>query len=324
VLAFESRKLAPIATGSDLLTLVCSLMDTLDWEFRKADMSDRAVVETAKDEESVQEWLGTTLVRMGGGRFRCDRETQVAANRRPDITVTATQVPVQIAIEIKHDEKGWTMPNLRFALATQLSERYLYPANRRHGVLVITNHRDAKFWRERRSGERILFGEAIEKLQAQAARISSNSTGPIEVAVRGLDASPGRRQVAKAKNARRSTATKKFEAAPKAGKAVAKPAAKKPPASWRLHSGMGVDARRSAVSWSASSYCSMWSIRANSEEKPGDVPVWRGPMASSQDRLDYVFAHLAGVALVVKAADRAHRDIVECPDDAVVDGGRRA
>lgn len=193
-------------------------------------MSPLAAV-SGKDEEAVQELLGTTLTRMGGGRFRCDPETQVAAHRRPDITVTATQAPVQVAIEIKHDEKGWTIPNLRFALATQLAERYLYPANRRHGVLVITNHRDAKFWRERRSGERILFGKAIEKLQAQAVRISSNSTGSIEVAVRGLDASPGRRQVAKAKNARRSSATKKAAAAPKACKAVAKPAAKKPTAS---------------------------------------------------------------------------------------------
>ena len=120
------------------------------------------------------------------------------------------------------------MPNLRFALATQLSERYLYPANRRHGVLVITNHRDAKFWRDRRSGERITFGKAIERLQAQAAGITSNSTGPIEVAVRGLDASPGRRQVAKAKNARRPSAMKKAVAAPKTRKAVARPAAKTP------------------------------------------------------------------------------------------------
>ena len=69
-------------------------------------MSERAVVETAKDEEAVQEWLGTTLARMGGGRFRCDRETQVAANRRPDITVTATQVQVQVAIEGKAQREG--------------------------------------------------------------------------------------------------------------------------------------------------------------------------------------------------------------------------
>jgi len=67
-------------------------------------MSPLAAV-SGKDEEAVQELLGTTLTRMGGGRFRCDLETQVAAHRRSDITVTATQAPVQLSIEIKHDRK---------------------------------------------------------------------------------------------------------------------------------------------------------------------------------------------------------------------------
>lgn len=199
---FETARLAPIMRGADLLDLVCSLLDTIDWEFRKADMSARSVVETARDEAAVQEWLGSTLEQRSGGRFRCARESQVADDRRPDIVVTATRAPVEVAVEMKHDEKGWTLPDLSHALATQLAERYLQPAGRRHGVLVVTNHRDAKFWRDEVSGERVTFGEALARLQAEARGIVANASGPIRVCVHGIDAAPSRRRVDPAKDSR--------------------------------------------------------------------------------------------------------------------------
>lgn len=200
VFAFETGRLAPITRGGDLLDLVCSLLDTIDWEFRKADMSARAVVETARNEAAVQEWLGSALEQKSGGRFRCARETQVADDRRPDIIVTGTRSPVEVAIEMKHDEKGWTLDDLGEALTTQLAERYLQPANRRHGVLVVTNHRDAKFWRDNASGERVDFADAIVRLQGEARGILVNDSGPIRVEVRGIDSAPARRQVDPAKD----------------------------------------------------------------------------------------------------------------------------
>ena len=202
VVDFEASKLAPIRTGQDLLELTYALIDGINWGFAKADMSARAVVETAKDEASVQEWLGDLLQTLGGGRFRAHREAQVAQENRPDIIITATSAPVEVAIEVKHDEKGWTLDDLRDALCKQLAEQYLQPENRRHGALVITNHRDTKFWREMEKKVRLTFDSVIAILQTQASTIRSNSSGPIMVAVRGIDAAPGKRAVAETKDGR--------------------------------------------------------------------------------------------------------------------------
>lgn len=185
---FEETRLAPVATGGDLLKLTCALIDEVSWGFRKADMSPRAVVESASDEPAVQQWLGSTLQTMGGGRLVCHLEAQVAGAKRSDITVTATTAAAEVAIEVKHGEKGWTLPDLRRALRTQLAEQYLQPVNRRHGVLVITNHRTAKFWRDPQARRRLDFESVIAILSREAAAILQNSSGAITVVVRGIDA----------------------------------------------------------------------------------------------------------------------------------------
>jgi hypothetical protein len=194
VRAFEERCLAPISTGADLLELVCDLVDQLGRSFAKADMSSRPVIETAKDEGAVRDWLGSTLEQMSNGRFTCYREAQVMDQRRPDLIAAATSAPVEVALELKHDQKNWTLPQLGHALSVQLAEQYLQPAKRRHGVLVISNHRDSKFWLDKDEGKRVAFPAAITRLQKQAAAIDRNSAGLIRVEVRGLDAAPrGRR-----------------------------------------------------------------------------------------------------------------------------------
>lgn len=185
---FEADRLAPVATGADLLELTCALVDELSWGFRKADMSARAVIESARDEAAVQQWLGSSLQAMGGGRLLCHQEARVAGAKRPDITVTATSAPVEVAIEVKHGEKGWTIPELRHALRIQLAEQYLQPGNRRHGILVITNHRAAKFWRDPDGKRKVGFDAVIAALSGEAATILANSSGAITVAVRGIDA----------------------------------------------------------------------------------------------------------------------------------------
>jgi hypothetical protein len=188
VIRFEVDRMAPIATGDDLFSLVGDLIEEIDWSFSHGDMSARAVVESASNEEAVQQWLGATLQAMSGGRFVCHQETQVAGAKRPDLIVTATSAPLEVAIEIKHDNKGWTLPQLRTALRHQLAEQYLQPARRRHGFLVVTHHRSSRFWRDNAAHRRMGFSEVIERLAREAANIDGNSSGAVRVGVRGLDA----------------------------------------------------------------------------------------------------------------------------------------
>ncbi|WP_430414029.1 hypothetical protein [Parasphingorhabdus sp.] len=187
---FEADTLAPISNGEDLFNLTLALLEEINWSFANADMSARSVVETAKDEAAVQNWLGSTLANMSKGRFLPHRETHVADEKRPDLLITASSAPVEVAIEIKHDDKGWSLKDLRSALRVQLAEQYLQPENRRYGVLVISNHRDGKFWRDMEEKVRLSFDKTISLLQREAKEIRHNSSGSISVSVCGIDAAP--------------------------------------------------------------------------------------------------------------------------------------
>jgi hypothetical protein len=185
---FEADALAPIASGADLLDLTCALIDEVAASFATADMSSRKVVRSAEDEGAIQDWLGETLLQRGRGRFHGQKESEIVNEDRPDIILSSATSNDQVAIEVKHGEKGWSFADLSHALADQLATRYLAPANRRHGVLVISNHRGSRFWRDPAKKRRMGFAEVILRLQRQADAITHNHTGPIIVRVRGIDA----------------------------------------------------------------------------------------------------------------------------------------
>lgn len=184
--------LAPIANGADLMGVALDLLDAIEASFGENDMSSRAVVGTAENEAAVQEWLGDALNLRSDGRFHAHREAQVVHDDRPDIILSSTSSTDQLAIEVKHGDMGWSLAALREALAAQLAEQYLLPTNRRHGILVISHHRETRFWKDKAKRRRMSFSALIADLQRQAETITSNATGPITVAVRGLDATPGR------------------------------------------------------------------------------------------------------------------------------------
>jgi hypothetical protein len=192
--AFEDKALAPIANGGDLMGVALDLIDAIGASFGEDDMSSRAVVGTAEDEAAVQEWLGDALNLRSDHRFHAHREAQIAHDDRPDLILSSGSSPDQLAIEVKHGDKGWSLAMLTEALTVQLAQKYLLPPNRRHGILVISHHRETRFWRDKARRSRMSFADLIAELQRKAELISSNGTGPISVAVRGLDSTPGRQR----------------------------------------------------------------------------------------------------------------------------------
>jgi hypothetical protein len=67
------------------------------------------------------------------------------------------------------------------------TQDYLKPENRRHGVLVVTHHRDRR-WLDVRDKKRISFAELIAWLSAIAATITETTVGPVEVRCVGINA----------------------------------------------------------------------------------------------------------------------------------------
>ncbi|MES3100613.1 NACHT domain-containing protein [Sphingomonas faeni] len=192
LIAFEASALAPASTGHDLFQLISRLLADIAASFQNLDMSAQDVVETAPDEAAVQNWLGNELNLRSGGRFHAHKEPQIVHNDRPDILISSSTSSAELAIEIKHGGKNWTFPDLAFALSDQLATRYLRTPVRRHGILVISNHRETRYWRDKASGVTMRFPAVIDALKRQAETISANDTGQIEVGVCGIDASARR------------------------------------------------------------------------------------------------------------------------------------
>ena len=93
----------------------------------------------------------------------------------------------EVAVEMKHGGKDWTVTELEKSLRSQLVEDYLRPDCRRHGLFVITNHRD-KRWRHPESAELIGFQQVVDYMASVASGLTRNETGPIVVKVVGIDA----------------------------------------------------------------------------------------------------------------------------------------
>jgi hypothetical protein len=190
VLALEVRHHLPVKTGLDLFLLVCAVVDEIRESFAGADASSREVVETARDEDAVQKWLAEQLRLRGRGRYHVHREAEVADANLPDILVSAVGALFEVAVELKHGGRRWTLTSLEASLRSQLVRDYLKPDYRRHGLLVITHHRE-KTWRHPETQRRLSFDEVIDHLSIVASTLTRNEKGSIEVVVKGIDAARG-------------------------------------------------------------------------------------------------------------------------------------
>lgn len=195
VRGFESTFLAPAKTRADLFRVVLGVLADIQKGLSTDDFSSRALLERAKDEDEVQLWLAEQLHLRARSRFQIARESEVALGDKPDITVSSTAAPYQVAVEVKHGGKGWTGAELENALRVQLAEDYLKPDYRRHGVLVITHHYSRR-WQRPNQSKRITFAELIAWLSSIAASIKQNAVGHITVACVGLNAWKGEPTVA--------------------------------------------------------------------------------------------------------------------------------
>ena len=109
-----------------------------------------------------------------------------------------------IAIEVKNGNKKWTVTQLEAAVRGQLAKDYLRPANRRDGILVVSLHRH-RTWRV--PGQEWDFARLIEHLKAVAQATRANDSGPVRVAVVGIDTSRETPSSAKRARGKRRSAT---------------------------------------------------------------------------------------------------------------------
>jgi hypothetical protein len=192
VIGFEINRLLPPKTGAQLYRVAQSVLNQINWRFDHGDASSQPVLLTAKNEDAVQKYLTEQLVLAARGRYHAGRETEIAEGNKPDILMSSTHSIDEVAIEAKHGNKGWRATTLEHALSAQLAADYLRPANRRYGLLVVTNH-SSKRWKHPATGDMLPFAEMISYLNAVASKLKRNAVGEVTVAVIGIDAMPRKR-----------------------------------------------------------------------------------------------------------------------------------
>jgi len=189
VAGFERQHTAPVKTGTDLLRIVMSVLSDIQFQLKKGDVSSRPLLQRAKDEDEVQNWLVEQMNYRSRGRFNAYREAQVAGGNKPDVIVSSTAAQCEVGVEVKHGGKGWTLRQLEKALRLQLAQDYLKPPTRRDGIFLVTHHGQRR-WRDPESNRLMTFETLIRWLEGIAEMLVENDSGPIEVKCFGIDASP--------------------------------------------------------------------------------------------------------------------------------------
>ena len=187
VVTFETQYTAPVKTGDDLLRVVLGVFDDIVLQFTKGDSTSRQLLQRAKDEDEVQQWLAEQMQLRSRDRYHAYREAQVAQGDKPDIIVASAAAQCEVAIEVKHGGMGWTANQLEQALRVQLAVDYLKPATRRHGVLVITHHRDRK-WLDPLTRKPLSFDAVIKWLSGIAETLVETNGAAIEARCVGINA----------------------------------------------------------------------------------------------------------------------------------------
>jgi len=202
LLLFERQHTLPVKTGGQLYRAARKVVGEIGWDFDHEDASSRAVLETAKDEDAVQNYLAEQLRLRSKGRYHTARENEVAEGNMPDIVLSATQSTAEVAIEAKHGGKKWSTATLEAALRGQLADDYLRPSQRRHGLLVITNHKK-RGWTHPGMGASLSFAAMIAYLNEVSDTITRNAVGDVSVSVIGIDALPRPRTRSSKKRSKR-------------------------------------------------------------------------------------------------------------------------
>jgi hypothetical protein len=73
VVSFEHQHVAPAKTGIDLLRVVMSVLQDIQFQLVSGDVSSRPLVERASDEDEVQQWIVEQMNYRSKGRFTAYR-----------------------------------------------------------------------------------------------------------------------------------------------------------------------------------------------------------------------------------------------------------
>jgi len=136
VIDFEQSFEKSPTTTLELQALVRRRVEKIAHDLVHGKFAQADTLKGLVDENAVQRWIADRFETLRGRAYSVERETHVADEKEPDITLTSRDSSVVLPIEIKVID-GLSVSALEAALENQLCGQYLRHATARHGVLLL-------------------------------------------------------------------------------------------------------------------------------------------------------------------------------------------
>ena len=183
LVALETNLEAPAQDSPGLFTVMMDRLDDLAHDLRYHDFSDRKTVQSITDESEMRRTLAMRLEAKANGVYNVTQEEEVAERKRTDIRLLAARSTHRSVIEIKIADNPWTLKQLVRALRDQLVGQYLQHNDCKSGCLLLTHAGRRKRWRHPDTGTWLRPPEAVAFLRETAAKIQSEASHEISLAV---------------------------------------------------------------------------------------------------------------------------------------------
>lgn len=188
VVKLDAKKEPGPRTPAEMFALMTDRFDDLR-DHLLGDASPREMWALARDERVMRRAIGEHLERDARGAYLVGQEGVTAEEKETDIRMRSTVNAIEGVIELKVGDKRYSAADLRKVLSDQLVAKYLAPAGRRAGLLVITRaQRD--LWENPDTGKPLDFAGLIAMLRADAKALEDCFPDEIHIDVVGLDLKP--------------------------------------------------------------------------------------------------------------------------------------
>ena len=154
-----------------------------------SDESPRELWGATDDERVLRRAIAAWLTSEERGAYTVGQEGVTAEEKETDIRLRSTVNGVEGVIELKVGDKPYSAADLAATIPDQLVAKYLAPAGRRAGILLVTRAQRTR-WKHPDAGTSLDFAELIAMLGDVARAYQNGFPGELHVDAAGLDLTP--------------------------------------------------------------------------------------------------------------------------------------
>lgn len=154
-----------------------------------SDESPRELWASTEDEHVLRRAIAEWLTSQSRGAYTVGQEGVTAEDKETDIRLRSTVNGVEGVIELKVGDKPYSAADLASTIPDQLVAKYLAPAGRRAGILLVTRAKRTG-WKHPKSGASLDFAALITMLGEVAYAYRKGFPGELHIDATGLDMIP--------------------------------------------------------------------------------------------------------------------------------------